>query len=205
MGRLIGAIAFPEEELRKRIRSPVGGPVPHLERNPPPIGIIKHLRHGPPRAPWPSLAVHAWKPWSGGLVGRGVRPDELIVVPDARQQQPTRREAGPYLGDSHAQVSILQQVRECVITAQHHIKRVRHLRVKSAEIGHTAGQGRPERRRFPGRTRDGRGAEVRRTDSVALRRQANGLRADPAGTVQHGAGRGSDLTADEAVEHLTLL
>jgi hypothetical protein len=95
-------------------------------------------------------------------------------------------------------------VRERVITAEHDVKGVDYLRLEGPKIGHIERQCGPERRGFPGSTRDGRGAEVCGMDGIAAHRQADGLRADPAGTVEHRTGHRPHLTTDQEVERLAL-
>ena len=70
LGRLIGSTAFPKEAWRKPIRPPVGSPVPHLERDPPPVGVIEHLQYGHPGSPRRLLTGQARQPWGGWQAGR---------------------------------------------------------------------------------------------------------------------------------------
>ena len=75
---------------------------------------------------------------------------------------------------------------------------------EAREIGDPERERRTHRRRLAPCALDRRGREVGREHVVAAQREADGLRADAAGAVEHALRRIAELAADQLVEHLAL-
>ena len=75
---------------------------------------------------------------------------------------------------------------------------------QAREVGDAGRERRAHRRRLARGALDRGGREVGREHVVAAQREADGLRADAAGAVEHALWRVAELAADERVQHLAL-
>ncbi len=75
---------------------------------------------------------------------------------------------------------------------------------QAGEVGDAGADPRAHGRRLASRPLDGRGGEVGREHVVTAQREADGLRADAAGAVEHALRRIAELLPDQRVQQLAL-
>jgi hypothetical protein len=149
----------------------VGEPVPDLEHDP--------------------LTVVGNEP-ARRVAGRP-RPQDLVVVAGGGEQHPTRAQDASQRATRGGQVCVVEQVRQGVVERHRRVEAPGALDIEHAQSGHPCRDAKPARRCLPRAVLDRRRADVGRGHREAGLREADGLRPDAAGGVQHRAGGDAEV------------
>ena len=118
---------------------------------------------------------------------RGTSRPEVVVVPDACDEDPSVAQAGPDAVHRPLEIQVGQQVRQRVVAGDHRVEGSRHSRTDLADVGTAEGYGEAAGLRLPPGSLDGAPAQVRSGRPISQRGQGQRLRADSAGAVHRPA------------------